>query len=165
MSRLGKLVLLFGLATLAISIILFVWGVQIFNISGQGILDMQFGGRTPELVDQTLSAYQGNQSFAIYSKIQSLDMLYPLAYGGFGVLWLYALFKPTAWRYLAVVPFMSAMFDFAENTLLGKIVSSYPELNAEIIERSSLYTNMKYGTIVLSLVFLAFGLIRWKRAK
>ncbi len=160
MGAYGKLVVFLGLLTLGISIVLFVWGFQIYQLSGQTILDMQFTGRTPAMVEQVLSAYQGNESVAIYRKVQLLDILYPLAYGSFGALWLYILFKPSAWRFLCTLPIVSAIADTAENNLLREIVAGYPELSADMIARSSVYTQVKYGAIALALVALAGGLIR-----
>ncbi len=160
MSLTVKVITALGLATLIISGVLFYWGWSIFQLSGQPILDTQFTGRTTESVSRILSAYQGTGSLEIYKKIQHLDMVYPLVYGAFGVIWLYHLFKPTIWRFSCILPFISAMFDFLENNLLAQIVSEYPAINDDVVMMSSLYTQFKYALILLALAALVFGLMR-----
>lgn len=162
MSTRAKLIIALGIATLIISIILFYWSWNIYQLSGQTILDAQFFGRNVEMVEQVLGAYQGTASLALYEKVQRLDLLYPFAYGGFGVLWLYHLFAPTKWRLVCIIPAFSAVFDQMENNLLAQFVDHYPVLDADKVALSSTFTQLKYGLIIVSLIILVIGLARRK---
>mgnify|MGYP000527745356 CR=1 FL=1 len=161
----AKVITALGIVTLIISVVLFYWSWGIYQLSGQTILDAQFFGRNVDMVDHVLGAYQGTGSPALYEKVQRLDLLYPFAYGGFGVLWLYYVFKPSKWRFICVVPAFSALFDLMENNLLAKITEQYPVIDADMVALSSTYTQLKYGLIVLSLIILFIGLARRKKQR
>jgi len=152
-----------GLLTLIISAVLLYLSWKIYTVSGAGILDAQFLGRTPDSVNSLLSAYQETDAPQIYAKIQLLDFLYPVVYGTFGAAVLYQLFRPRPTAIVCLVMIFAAIADLLENRLLGKIVDRYPTLDHTVIAQSSLLTQLKYGLIVLSIIIFFFGLRRLSR--
>lgn len=92
----------------------------------------------------------------------TLDVLYPLAYGGLFIGLLCRLAWP--WRWLLIlVPIMAMLADFAENTVQAMALNGYP---VEILLAKNIVTPLKAGALVVILVLcLLLGGGAWVRKK
>lgn len=163
MSGMAKLIFAMGLLTLGFTIVIFGMAGKVHALSGEYLLDMRVWGSTSDSVTAFVAALKASGAESLHARIRVLDLIYPLVYGGFGVLWLYHLFKPSMARFLCVVPCAALVFDYLENRLIEKVTSQGGEIATQIVSQMTFYTQAKYSLIVLSLMVLAFGIARWRK--
>lgn len=165
MSGTAKLVLALGLLTLVFTLTIFGMAGKVHALSGEYLLDMRVWGSTPESVAAFAAALKAGGAEALHERIRVLDLIYPLVYGGFGIMWLSHLFAGSKARILCLLPFAALVFDFLENNLIARHTADGAELTEALVSQMTFYTQAKYGMIALSLVVLQFGFLRWRIAQ
>lgn len=128
---------------------------QIESISGQGILDFEFGHST-ERIHEVLSAY-GSNGMALYQRVQLLDLLNPLIYSWFTAMLIDLLLRGTKWRWLVIFALMPGMFDYAENYYLYQFVINYPAVDAGQVAVADVLSLVKQGALMLTVAIFMFA--------
>jgi hypothetical protein len=124
---------------------------------GNGILDFEIGysgGRVREI----LGSY-GPDGFAIYNRIQFLDIANPALYSLLLLAMAWWIWKPTGRVWPALIPSVAGIGDYLENIALAIIVQAYPDTPAFLIQTANVLSLLKYGLMFCVVVSLAAGLI------
>ena len=109
------------------------------------LLDMMMSG---DRAIVRLNQLSDDQSAVHFWATITLDVAYPLAYGGL----LIGLLSRLAWRWrwlLILVPVIAALADYAENLVQAMALSGYA---SEILHAKDIVTPLKSGALILSLV-------------
>jgi len=115
----------------------------------------------------------GNEGRQIYlSRQLPLDFIYP---GLFAVtfslmlVWLFSKsVKDTSKAfYLAFIPALGGLFDYLENIYIIRMIASYPDLSAGLVQIASTFTLLKsiFTTIFFLLLFVGFASFVFMKAK
>jgi len=107
----------------------------------------------------------GNEGRQIYlSRQLPLDFIYP---GLFAVsytlmlIWLFSKSVRDTSRifYLAFIPALGGLFDYLENIYIIRMINSFPDLSAGLVQIASAFTLLKsiFTTIFFLLLFLGFA--------
>ncbi|MCT4637626.1 MAG: hypothetical protein N4A72_07945 [Bacteroidales bacterium] len=106
----------------------------------------------------------GEQGRDIYFYITSvIDMIYPVVYG---VLFMLILGTVLLNRrsLLRFMPFITVVFDYAENINTLTLLNRYPEITEAMVQRGSLFTMLKWCGVLLTLgtvvVFVIIRIVR-----
>lgn len=165
------------LLTFCFSGLVFPWvAEQIDARAGQDVTALDITpGFSPDEAYQVLES-MGEEGRAFYQIVElTLDVVYPLAYGLFTVallgLLLQRLFPGlAAWRRLAALGFLGALFDLLENCGIAIYISIFPGRADGLATLISVSGVLKFALIGLSfavaaalLIFWGFRLIRIRR--
>ncbi len=71
--------------------------------------------------------------------------------------------KPLAW--LALLPLLAALLDYAENTILFILAADYPDISAQSVATGSTISLMKNAVLLLATLALFVGGWRWYRVR
>ena len=147
-----------------------VFGTIIMTLSsltaltgGIGILDFD-RGYSVERVREVFDSY-GTEGFALYGRIQLLDLLNPAIYSLIFASLIYLLWKIRGHRWIVIFPIAAGLLDYCENLTLFFLSRSYPEISSQLVIISSTLSLIKnvalFGTIIVMLI----GLFTWFRGK
>jgi hypothetical protein len=121
-------------------------------------------GYTEASIKATFECW-GNEGMEIYSRIQIIDMFFPLAY----VFFLYVLLtKAGLNRKMALaLPSIAGAADYIENIIIWNQRISFPELNTMLISIANILTYLKYSFILIC-IFIILGslfstLYKWSK--
>lgn len=81
------------------------------------------------------------------------DMIYPLVYGILIILLILSLTKILSvkrWWLLLFLPILTMLFDYSENTMILRMLDSYPDISPEMVSRSSTLSSIKWTFAFLS---------------
>ncbi len=165
MSGLWKLYWLVVVATLGVYTAMLVWSLPVLTTAAAGLLpfDVRPAGYTPDQGRDFLSALfaDGPKARDFYVSVQHrLDLVFPALVGISLAVPLIHLSRGWPWilRWLlAMMPWLGAGFDYAENAMVGGMLRALPMLPSDkIVTAASQMTVMKSGLITASsLVLLA----------
>lgn len=149
--------LLAGLIGTVLIMLGFQW---LKNQLGTVMLD-EIPGYTPDALTRQMQIYgdSGRRLHMIFTL--SLDMVFPLVYGGFfaGLLALVA--RPIGLKAVAAPVLAVMALDYAENLQIAVLLASFPALGTAQIEAASATTLAKFWAIRLTLYWL-LGLLLWR---
>lgn len=128
------------------------------RLTGLPILDMEIG-YTAERVTEILSGYTA-EARARYEIIQIADILHPAIYSSLlaGLIW--ALADGERWRWLALLPFMTALFDWGENVMIWRMTTAPLPVDYATAEMGSTLSLMKHGSLAAVAVILLMMFLR-----
>jgi hypothetical protein len=131
---------------------------------GMRIPDMMPGGYDPAYL-YSLLVTLGHKGRNLYLFKQiPFDMIYPFLYGfSFTLLlnYIYKLLynKNTVLQYFCLIPFVAALFDYAENISIANLLYTFPYFSINIARVASVFTVLKSSITILSFVLVFAGLI------
>lgn len=119
------------------------------------MLDMQSGYAEPEISD--FLGKLGADGRQIHRKATGVvDMIFPICNGLFLIL-LSAFFlkkispPDSSWIYLALIPVALIIVDYLENFSILGLLSAYPDLTEEMVNRTSQLTSLKTTFVNISM--------------
>lgn len=131
---------------------------------GMKIPDMMPTGYDPAYFYSLLVALgQKGRNLYLFKQIP-FDMIYPFLYGfSFTLLlsFIYNLLftKETLIRYLCLIPFLAAFFDYAENLTIANLLYTFPYFSVNNARMASIFTILKSAFTVLSFVLVFAGVL------
>ena len=95
----------------------------------------------------------------MYTTLQILDLIFPLAYGMTLTLALTGvitrLFPEGHFMEKAIsIPILGMIFDYLENITIASLIASYPNISPLTVGVASIFTQLKWSFIILALVML-----------
>ena len=127
--------------------------------NGMGIPDARMFYTYSQL--QNMFRHYGTEGREMYLRLQWIDMVYPLVYSTLLASLLYLVYKNTRLENMVFVPFVAALFDYAENFLLRISILSFPNMQEGIIRIAGPVTLFKWLLVFFAFFLLLFGLI-WR---
>ena len=148
------------LSLIAISAVMYfgIGGTKdLYDLSGMFIPDMNLFHSNESLM-KYFDAW-GPQGRLYYIRYQYRDFIYPIIYSVFMSAILIRLIRPKYFNVWVVVPMFAMLFDFAENYFLRVLVYDYPNLDPQNISYATVFSSLKWMTILFSLIliFIAFS--------
>ncbi len=142
---------------------------------GAHMIDMEMG-YTPDQVYQMIAAYgEQGRSLHIITTLTA-DLLFPLDYAFLFALLIVITYEEAfpaggmlrMLRNLSLMPFAAAAFDLLENAGIVAMLSLHPRQAPFLAQAANLFTTLKWGFLVLSIVlaligFLGLGVSRLKQ--
>ncbi len=128
---------------------------------GMGIPDARMFYTYPQL--QNLFQHYGADGREMYLRLQWIDMVYPLIYSTLLASLLFLVYKKTRLENMVFVPFVAALFDYAENILLRISILSFPDMHKWLVQIAGSVTFCKWLIIFFAFFLLVFGFI-WRVA-
>ena len=131
---------------------------QILALSGGApILDIRPGYTFADV--ENLFTALGEQGRQLYTTLQVLDLVFPLAYGMTLTLALTGVITrllPEGHPMEKVVslPILGMIFDYLENITIATLIASYPNLSPLAVSVASIFTRLKWSFIILACVLL-----------
>ena len=164
-SRIGWLLLIVMLQLLFMYAFRGLFPFSVEKISalsnGMGIPDTQMFYTWPQL--QNMFQHYGPEGREMYLRLQWIDMVYPLVYSTLLASLLYLVYKKTRLENMIFVPFVAALFDYAENILLRISILSFPNMREGIVRIAGPVTFFKWLLLFFAFFLLLFGFI-WRVA-
>ncbi len=153
---------LVGLGALLVALsLVFVWAAR--QLPGGTMIDGH-ASYTPREVYQWIADYgpAGRSLHGVTTLIA--DTLYPFNYALFFALLIIASYrrafpKGRMARPMAVFPFVTALCDLLENACIVIMLANYPQQITWVAQVSSLFTSLKWGFFVISVVLVGMGLV------
>lgn len=126
-----------------------------------GVIDLTIGFHPRKTLEMV--ADYGAEGRAYVAKVEStIDLVYPIIYAFLFAISLTLIYRGRTW--FPIIPFITMIFDFAENLCIITLLNSYPESSytwAVFCEIFKLLKWISFGFIVLLMVY---GLIsKWIR--
>ena len=131
----------------------------------ESIPDMQLTGYDPSWLYSYASKLSSNGRQFYLRTILIPDFAFPIVYSFWFAAVLSYAFSATGPHYLGFrivlpIPFLAALFDFAENLLLFQLLSDFPDgFSEQKADFASAFTQLKWGMILLSFVAILVGVI------
>ena len=131
---------------------------QLLALSGGApILDIRPGYTYADV--EYLFTVLGEQGRQLYTTLQVLDLIFPLAYGMTMTLALTGvitrLFPEGHIMEKAVfIPILGMIFDYLENFAIAALIASFPNLSPLTVSAASVFTQLKWSFIILTVVLL-----------
>ena len=133
---------------------------QLTEVSGGfGILDFD-QGYSKDRAREVFGSY-GEHGFSLYRRIQLLDVLNPALYSLIASALTYLLWKGRGVDWLCLAPLLGGIGDYAENVTLFFLARGYPDVSDSLVSVSSTLSLIKNGLLVLGLLPLLIGFVRW----
>ena len=158
---LGALIVIF----LVLFLVVFpMAAAQLASYSGDVRMIDSLYSYTPDQVYQMISAY-GEQGRSLYILTTlTADLLYPLDYSLLLSLLIIATYRQAfpggrMVRPMSLLPFITALFDLLENAGVVAMLASFPQQLTLIAQASSIFTSLKWGFLVISIVLVLVGFI------
>lgn len=158
-----------GIGILLVSYAL-VFGAIIATLSqlttltgGTGILDFDIG-YSLERVQEVFDSY-GEAGFALYGRIQLLDLINPAIYSLLFSCFIYILWKSRKYDWFVIIPLVAGLLDYAENLTLYLLSSTYPDLSPQLVLFSSTLSIIKNIALFTTITILVIGLIFYIRQR
>lgn len=130
---------------------------------GTGILDFD-QGYSVERVRGVFDSY-GAEGFALYGRIQLLDLFNPAIYSLIFASLIHLLWKDRGYRWVVVLPLAAGLLDYCENLTLYLLSSSYPEISFQLVTISSALSLIKNVVLSGAIAALLIGLFLWVRER
>lgn len=130
---------------------------------GTGILDFD-QGYSVERVREVFDSY-GVEGFALYGRIQLLDLFNPAIYSLIFASLIHLLWKDQKYRWMVVLPLAAGLLDYCENLTLYLLSSSYPEISFQLVTVSSALSLIKNIILFGAIAALLIGLFLWVRER
>lgn len=131
---------------------------QIMAVSGQGILDFEFGHSVGR-INEVLGAY-GGEGKALYHRVQLLDLLNPVIYSWFTAMLLYLLVRGSRWSWFVVLALLPGLFDYAENYFLYQFLVTHPAIDAGQVQIANVLSLVKQGAFGVTVAAFAFACVQ-----
>lgn len=129
---------------------------QLSEVSGgMPILDFE-PGYDRARVREVFTAY-GPEGMALYGRIQALDLINPALYSLLAAALTGMLWQGRSW--VALLPLLAALGDYAENITLYLLARGFPELPEGLVALSSTLSLVKLALIALGFAPLLIGLV------
>ncbi len=151
--------LLFLVLTIIVAVVMMGYvHPQILALSGGlPILDTRPGYTFADV--EHLFTVLGEQGRQLYTTLQVLDLIFPLAYGMSMTLALTGvvtrLFPEGHPMEKAVfIPILGMIFDYLENITIAALIASYPNLSPLAVSIANIFTQLKWSCIILALTLL-----------
>jgi len=131
---------------------------------GMKIPDMMPTGYDPAYLYSLLVALgKSGRSLYLFKQIP-FDMIYPFLYGFSYTLLLAFIYnllfsKDIIIRYLCLIPFVAAFFDYAENLTIANLLYTFPYFSVNNARMANIFTILKSAFTVLSFVLVFVGVI------
>jgi hypothetical protein len=131
---------------------------------GMQIPDLMPTGYDPAyLYSLLVTLGQKGRNLYLFKQIP-FDMIYPFLYGfSFTLLLAYIynlLFtKNTLIRYLCLIPFVAAFFDYAENITIANLIYTFPFFSVNNAHLASIFTILKSAITVFSFILVLAGVL------
>jgi hypothetical protein len=98
------------------------------------------------------------------------DLFYPIDYSLLCALLIITTYrqafpKSRMARPMTVFPFVTAIFDLLENAGIVTMISNYPQQLTLVAQVSSLFTSLKWGFFLISVVLVLMGAVGWVAAR
>jgi len=162
----GKTVLILFIMTMSVYLLMLFYTIPMVEsfAPNTALFDLSPSGYSyPHAM--SLLEELGNEGRQFYlSRQLPLDFIYP---GLFAVsytlllIWLFSKsFKETSKIfYLAFIPALGGLFDYLENICIIRMINSFPDLSARIVQTASTFTLLKsvFTTAFFLLLFAAFA--------
>ncbi|MCK0171957.1 hypothetical protein MWU53_12890 [Aliiroseovarius sp. S1123] len=133
---------------------------QLMEVSGGfGILDFD-QSYSKDRVREVFGSY-GEYGFSLYRRIQLLDVLNPALYSLIASVLTYLLWKGRGVDWLCLTPLLGGIGDYAENVTLFFLARGYPQVSDGLVSVSSTLSLIKNGLLILGVLPLLFGFVRW----
>lgn len=120
-----------------------------------GVIDLTFGFDPQKTLDM-VAAY-GDAGRKYYASVEmTADIAYPFTYAVFFAIVLTLLFRRTSLAWVAIIPFISMIFDYCENVCIVTLLNSYPALSmawATACEIFKLIKWIAFGSIILLIIY------------
>lgn len=156
--------------TLLILLYLLVFGAILMTVwqlsaasGGYGILDFD-RGYTVDRVHEVLGSY-GERGMVLYRRIQLLDLVNPALYALLLACLTHLLWRGAGPRWVALLPLLGGLGDYAENVTLFLIVSAYPDISTGLVALSSTLSLVKNGLLAVTVLALLAGVVLRRRAR
>ncbi|MCB9236190.1 MAG: hypothetical protein H6581_31365 [Bacteroidia bacterium] len=123
-----------------------------------GVIDLTFGFNPQKTLDM-VAAY-GDEGRAYYARTElTTDIAYPVIYAFlFGII-LMLLYKNTRLEKISALPFLTMLFDFAENATIVTLLNSHPNVSGMVANLCEVFKLLKWGSIMIMLLLILGGLI------
>ena len=155
-----RIFLLFLVLTITVAVVMMGYvNPQILELSGGlPILDTRLGYTFAEV--EQLFTVLGEQGRQLYTTLQVLDLIFPLAYGMSMTLALTGVITRVLpqghpLEKAVFIPILSMIFDYLENITIATLIASYPNLSPLAVSIASIFTQLKWSCIILALTLLA----------
>ena len=150
--------LLFLILTIIVVVAMGTVTPQILAQSGGApILDIRPGYTFADV--EHLFTVLGEQGRQLYTTLQVIDLIFPLAYSMTLTLALTSvitkLFPEGHSMEKAVsLPILGMIFDYLENITIATLIASYPNLSPLAVSVASVFTQLKWSFIILTITLL-----------
>ena len=128
---------------------------------GEGIPDATMFYTYQQL--QHMFQQYGPAGRQMYLQLQWVDMVYPLVYSTLLASLLFLVYRKTRLIVMVYVPFIAALFDYAENILLRISVLSFPDMHKWLVQIAGPVTFIKWFLLFFAFFLLVFGAV-WRLA-
>jgi hypothetical protein len=170
LARSRVILLLLGLYLLLTFVVFpFITGELGRLSGGASMLDMQFS-YTPQQAFQAVEAY-GEQGRPLYG-ISSLtaDLLYPVVYSLLLALVMIYTFRrafspQSPLQGTVYLPFFTALADYLENASVVVLLASYPQRPEAVAQAANVFTSLKWGLLLVSMLLAVIGIVAWRIKK
>ena len=134
------------------------------ELTGESKLpDTMFYGYSFTTLFELLKNY-GENGRLIYLGFQGKDFVYPLIYSTLLAGLLMRSKLPKVLSFWIFIPWVAAIFDYAENLIIRNQVLNFPDLNADWISIASVFTVSKWSLVFISGFFvIVFGVASFIR--
>lgn len=129
---------------------------QLADVSGgMPVLDFE-PGYDAARVREVFTAY-GVEGMALYGRIQLLDLVNPPLYSLLAAALTAMLWRGRPW--VALLPLLAALGDYAENITLTLLVRGFPDLPEGLVALSSTLSLVKLALMAVGFAPLLLGLV------
>ena len=129
---------------------------DLYDLSGMYIPDLKLFHSNDSLMEY-FDAW-GPQGRLYYIRYQYRDFICPIIYSVFMSAILIRLIQPKYFNFWVIVPMFAMLFDFAENYFLRVLVYDYPNLDPQNITNATVFSSLKWMTILFSLILIFVAL-------
>jgi hypothetical protein len=130
---------------------------------GTGILDFD-RGYSVERVREVFDSY-GAEGFALYGRIQLLDLLNPAIYSLIFASLIDLLWRARGHYWSVIFPLAAGLFEYCENLTLFFLSRTYPEISLQLVTISSTLSLIKNVGLFGTITVLVIGVYIWFRGR
>ncbi len=135
--------------------------LDIWKLSGMLIPDLSIT-HSQESLSEMFTKW-GPQCRLYYIRYQYRDFIYPIIYSVLMTGILIRLIQPVSPNIWVIIPSLAMIFDFAENYFLRVLVYDFPNFIPEYISYASLFSTLKWGSILFSFILIIIALINRRK--
>lgn len=133
---------------------------NIYALAGKeiGIIDLTFGFNPQKTLDMV--AEYGEAARHYYAQVQmTVDVAYPITYAFlFGII-LSLLFRKKAYAWVNVLPFLTLLFDFIENSQIVLLLYNFPQQSYPIAVCCEIFKLLKWLSVGSFILLILYGLV------
>ena len=154
-----KIIIIAVAAVIIFEGVFFTMMPQIIEATGGPILDMSVG-YSAEFAYERLNSF--SKASEIYSRIRTLDFFFPIVYSfTFSILSCLVYRKKYKsadnYRWILLVPFLGAIFDYTENIMLVILYRNLPEQFMKAASALNIISILKFGLLGFSILLFITG--------